>query len=816
MLAVLLVLSSALVVAASASADATPVITIDKMLQTGEAGYYEPGDSITWRYEITGNDAFVNVSVSDDKCSPVTPVLETAGPNAGYNVGDTITPYGRLNGLAGEKWVYTCTTTAPAWVNPGASSTNTAEVSGDSPWPVWASSNPFTDDDTFTLKAVALRKAVFVFWNYNVGILDTGSANVYFGVDVKNGGVLKGTETVSMNDPLLMWMAPGSWQLKEQTPLPTGYRVFAGRDTWNVNLADSWRDNSFINGADFDLSITKATVDPYTKVGGTITYEYTVTNTGPAAVTPLVSDNKCSPVSYYSGDVGSPGDGKIQATETWKFRCSVTLTTSMFNAAHNTAPYELANTATVVADEADDLSPAYVGGPIFGGDLNPANDTTTLSLKPAALRKLVVLYWDYSKYVAAPGTGDVQFPVNLVRDSTTVGTENISANAPLFVMLAPGSWSFQEATPPAGFTVLRGTWSFTAPSTTRRDNTFFNRALFDLAVEKTGPEWAYGGASVTFTYAVTNTGPGAVTPKVTDDKCSPVTYTGGDTSGDGKIQQGETWVYSCTMTPSWDAVFNAGSPWSLTNTVTVIDEEYPADNAVNPWTPVFGGDVNTANNTDTFTLWAFVLRKDVGLYNDGNYPDFGAFSDNTSFTVQMYKGAALKETFSISESSPKYLWLSQGTWKFTEVSLPLGYFAFYPDATITYMTGTVRPDWSHLNVTWSGCSHGYWKNHTPWPGVYLGTTLIESVFEEWDGSSSASLDDALAFPGGNGLDGAQRILLRQAVASLLNEEKYGAAFGPYTSTGALVAAVNTALAGNRGAMLSLAETLDYWNNGVCR
>ncbi len=62
-LATLLVLCVASVLPAFARADGTPVITIDKMLQTAQPGYYEPGDSITFRYEVTGNDRFVNVTV---------------------------------------------------------------------------------------------------------------------------------------------------------------------------------------------------------------------------------------------------------------------------------------------------------------------------------------------------------------------------------------------------------------------------------------------------------------------------------------------------------------------------------------------------------------------------------------------------------------------------------------------------------------------------------------------------------------------------------------------------------------------------------
>ena len=410
-----------------------------------------------------------------------------------------------------------------------------------------------------------------------------------------------------------------------------------------------------------------------------------------------------------------------------------------------------------------------------------------------------------------PGTDAVQFPVNLVRSATTVGTENVSASAPLQVMLAPGSWSFQEGTPPAGYVVLRGSWNIgTLPSTARLDNTFFNKAPFDLAIEKSGPEWTYGGSTVTYTYSVTNTGTGVVTPVVTDDKCSPVAYTGGDTNADGKIQSTETWTYGCTYTPSWSGAF----PNPLTNTATVADAEKPTGP---PWNLalLMGGDTNTANNTDTYTLYPFVLRKDVGLYNDGAYPNFGAFSDNTAFSVKMYKGSIYKTTFSISESSPQYLWLSAGTWKFTEVNLPKGYVAFYPNATITFVTGTY-PDWTHLNVTWSGCSHGFWKNCAMWPAGYASTDLVGAYFTGSDYSSS-TLAQALAFGGGSGVAGAERNLLKQAVGALLNEAQYGTAFGPYSSVSDLKADVSAKLASdNRDAMLALAGTLDYWNNGVCR
>jgi hypothetical protein len=175
----------------------------------------------------------------------------------------------------------------------------------------------------------------------------------------------------------------------------------------------------------------------------------------------------------------------------------------------------------------------------------------------------------------------------------------------------------------------------------------------------------------------------------------------------------------------------------------------------------------------------------------------------------------------ISESSPQYLWLAAGTWKFTEFNVPAGYVPFYPNGTITATVPDGYPDWTELNLApWSGCSLGYWKTHTStgvWPSPYTPGFLLSNVTFTPVPTPGDSLLTALGYPGGSTVNGAKQILLRQAVAALLNEAEYGTSFGPYTSTGALIAAVNTALAtGNRGTILTLASALDSVNNGVCR
>ncbi len=61
-----------------------------------------------------------------------------------------------------------------------------------------------------------------------------------------------------------------------------------------------------------------------------------------------------------------------------------------------------------------------------------------------------------------------------------------------------------------------------------------------------------GPGSVTYHYTVWNAGgqEPLINVAVTDDKCSPITYVSGDLNGNGKLDPGERWKYSCTTTLS--------------------------------------------------------------------------------------------------------------------------------------------------------------------------------------------------------------------------------------------------------------------------
>jgi hypothetical protein len=103
--------------------------------------------------------------------------------------------------------------------------------------------------------------------------------------------------------------------------------------------------------------------------GGEVTYRYHVTNSNPdAALSDVtVSDDKCAPVEYRSGDTNL--DAKLQSTETWVFRCITTLTQTTMNVATASGQYNghsftaLADATVVVAEATATPTPTPTASP---------------------------------------------------------------------------------------------------------------------------------------------------------------------------------------------------------------------------------------------------------------------------------------------------------------------------------------------------------------------------------------------------------------------------------------------------------------------
>ena len=118
-----------------------------------------------------------------------------------------------------------------------------------------------------------------------------------------------------------------------------------------------------------------------------------------------------------------------------------------------------------------------------------------------------------------------------------------------------------------------------------------------------------------------------------------------------------------------------------------------------------------------------------------------------------------------------------------------------------------------------GCTPGYWKNHTDsWlpTGFSTGQSVVSvfSAASAFPTLASNSLLTALDDGGGPGAIGGAQILLRAAVAALLNASHPDVA---YTQDAAsVISAVNAVLAsGDRDTMIALAASLDSDNNLGC-
>jgi hypothetical protein len=138
------------------------------------------------------------------------------------------------------------------------------------------------------------------------------------------------------------------------------------------------------------------------------------------------------------------------------------------------------------------------------------------------------------------------------------------------------------------------------------------------------------------------------------------------------------------------------------------------------------------------------------------------------------------------------------------------------------------PDNYNPNLPAEGLTLGYWKNHSEsWPTTYWfagvnynlsPNSLIGDVFPSdnfVNGIDGMTLMDALNFRGGPGIAGAECILLKQAVAALLNASSRG---NPLEINYPLeewdvITMVTIALdSDDRATMLSLAGSLDEINS----
>jgi uncharacterized repeat protein (TIGR01451 family) len=174
----------------------------------------------------------------------------------------------------------------------------------------------------------------------------------------------------------------------------------------------------------------------------------------------------------------------------------------------------------------------------------------------------------------------------------------------------------------------------------------------NIHVEKTASTATLpaGGGSVTYTYVVTNTGNVPLTDvAVSDNKCSPVTYSSGDTNDDDILDQDESWTFNCTTTIT-ETTTNTGVATGHDGETKVTDDddatvtvEQPVlaaaihiEKTVLPLTlPAGGGDVTytyVVSNTGDLPLTNVAVTDDNGTPGTTS-DDFGVDCPKTTLAV---------------------------------------------------------------------------------------------------------------------------------------------------------------------------------------
>jgi uncharacterized repeat protein (TIGR01451 family) len=133
----------------------------------------------------------------------------------------------------------------------------------------------------------------------------------------------------------------------------------------------------------------------------------------------------------------------------------------------------------------------------------------------------------------------------------------------------------------------------------------------DIALDKSGPENATIGETITYQFNVSNLGPNpAQNITVEDDKCGIATYISGDTNTNDALDPGEYWIYECNYK------VNSNDTDPLINTAIASTTN---------------NDVNGTNNSDSWSV--DILRTDITLNKTG--PTYAHDGDEINYTFRI-------------------------------------------------------------------------------------------------------------------------------------------------------------------------------------
>ena len=323
------------------------------------------------------------------------------------------------------------------------------------------------------------------------------------------------------------------------------------------------------------------------------------------------------------------------------------------------------------------------------------------------------------------------------------------------------------------------------------------------------------GGSVTFTITISNTGNIPLSNIVVTDPLSPDCDRIFAT-----LQVAEVVSFTCTKTLVQTSFTNVVTVSASTGTSTISDSDSAEINVdilpdisltktANPKTvPATGGLVDYTLRISNIGLEAVV----VTALSDSKFPLSSACSALIGQSIA--PGSFLECVI-------------QGL-----VPASTGETSFINTATAAAQDPEQNADTATATATitygWYGRTPGFWKNNQQaWVSGYTpnqfiqdvftipGTLLQSGVLDLVKPSGKDRLIDGLNYQGGSNLSGGFQILMRAAIAALLNEAYYGIYYPGATSPAGLIAQVNSTLATqNRASYITLASLLDYWNNAI--
>lgn len=398
------------------------------IVKSASQSVIDPGTTVIYDYVVTnqGQTPLSNISVSDDQCSPVNPVL-----NGAYNSGDTDQD-GFLED--GEQWRFVCTSTLTV------DTLNTATAQGTNPV-----GNPVTATDT---AFVDVRPTISVDKTANpTSVPETGGA-VQFTVVVNNSSgeavtltalddsIYGNLDSQNACDLPQTLAANGGSYTCTFTRFVTG--DFGGPDHHNVVTATARDDENNTTTAQDDATVTFNDVLPGVKLtktahpaslpepGGVFTFTLTIKNTSDeaATITALNDTYTLSPACNALIDTTIPPQGMVSCTYTVNL----------------TAPGVYNNTASVTVRDDENNQAGDTGQTSVTVTDMPSSLQVSKTANPATL--------------VEPG-GQVQFTVRITNTSavdtvtlTTVaddtdnnGSDDVSYNAADIcdtTVLAPG------------------------------------------------------------------------------------------------------------------------------------------------------------------------------------------------------------------------------------------------------------------------------------------------------------------------------------------------------------------------------------------